>query len=76
MRFLRAAAAEVVGLFVGDWVQTLVSMAILAVGWFVLSRIHVNGIAFVIAVALAVQLAYATTLEARHRARPGPTSQS
>lgn len=69
MKFLRAAAAEVIGLFVGDWVQTGVSIGILAIGWFVLSRVHVAGIAFVIAVALAAQIVYATTLEARQRAR-------
>jgi hypothetical protein len=69
MRFLRAAASEVIGLFVGDWAQTLVSIGILGIGWFVLSRIHVDGIAFVIAIALAAQLVYATTLEVRQRAR-------
>ena len=69
MRFLRAAALEVVGLFVGDWAQTAVSISILGIGWFVLSRVHVAGIAFVIAIALAAQIVYATTLEARQRAR-------
>lgn len=68
MRFLRAAAAEVIGLFVGDWAQTAVSIGILGIGWFVLSRVHVAGIAFVIAIALAAQIVYATTLEARQRA--------
>jgi len=71
VRFLRAAAAEVVGLFVGDWVHTLVSIAILALGWFVLSRFQVEGLAFVVALALAAQLVYATTLEARARDRRG-----
>ena len=69
MRFLRAAASEVIGLFVGDWAQTLVSIGILGLGWFALSRVHVDGIAFLIAFALAAQLVYATTLEARQRAR-------
>ena len=69
MRFLRAAVAEVIGLFVGDWAQTAVSVGILGIGWFVLSRVHVAGIAFVIAIALAAQIVYATTLEARQRAR-------
>ena len=68
MRFLRAAAGEVIGLFVGDWAQTAVSVGILGVGWLLLSRIHVNGIAFLIPVALAAQIVYATTLEARQRA--------
>ncbi|MEA2656500.1 MAG: hypothetical protein QOI23_1865 [Chloroflexota bacterium] len=69
MRFLRAAGAEVLGLFVGDWAQTLVSIAILALGWFLLSRFNIAGLGFVVALALAVQLVYATTLEARERAR-------
>jgi hypothetical protein len=71
MRFLRAAAAEVVGLFVGDWAQTLVSIAILALGWFLLSRFNITGLGFMVALALAVQLVYATTLEARARDRRG-----
>jgi hypothetical protein len=61
----------VIGLFVGDWAQTAVSVGILGIGWFVLSRVHLNGIAFVIAIALAAQIVYATTLEARQRARRG-----
>ena len=68
MRFLRAAVAEVIGLFVGDWAQTGVSVGILGIGWFVLSRVHVAGIAFLIAIALAAQIVYATTREARERA--------
>lgn len=68
MKFLRAAVAEVIGLFVGDWAQTGVSVGILGIGWFVLSRVHVAGIAFLIAIALAAQIVYATTLEARERA--------
>ena len=71
MRFIRTAGARVVGLFVGDWVQTGVSVAILALGWFVLSRVQIEGAAFVVAVALAAQLVYATTLEARARDRRG-----
>jgi hypothetical protein len=67
MKFLRAAVAEVIGLFVGDWTQTAVSIGILGIGWLLLSRVHVNGIAFVIGVALAAQIVYATTLEARQR---------
>jgi len=68
VRFVRAAVAEVIGLFVGDWAQTAVSVGILGIGWFVLSRVHVAGIAFLIAIALAAQIVYATTLEARQRA--------
>jgi hypothetical protein len=68
MSFLRAAVAEVIGLFVGDWAQTAMSVGILGIGWFLLSRFHTAGIAFLIPVALAAQIVYATTLEARQRA--------
>ena len=39
MRFLKAAASELIGLFVGDWLQSAVIVAILAVGWFAVSRL-------------------------------------
>jgi hypothetical protein len=68
MRFLKAAAAEVIGLFVGDWTQTVVSVVILAAGWLVLGRIRQSGLGFIVALALAIQLVFATTLEARRRA--------
>jgi len=63
--FLRAAVDAVVGLFVGDWIQTMVSVAILGFGWLALSRLHILGMAFVLCVALAVQLVLATAAEAR-----------
>jgi hypothetical protein len=65
LRFVRAAVDEVVGLFVGDWTQTAVSVAILALGWLALSRLHMTGLAFVLCVALGVQLVLATAAEAR-----------
>ena len=65
MRFIRAAVDEVIGLFVGDWIQTFVSVAILGLGWWALSRLHITGLAFVLCVALAVQLVLATAAEAR-----------
>ena len=69
MRFIRSAVSEVIGLFVGDWAQTAVSVGILAVGWLLLSRAHVVGLGFVVVVALAAQLIYATMLEARQTAK-------
>ena len=65
MRFLRGAVDEVVGLFVGDWTQTIVSVAILGIGWLALSRLHILGLAFLLCIALAVQLVLATAAEAR-----------
>lgn len=66
---MRAAVDEVIGLFVGDWTQTAVSVAILGLGWLALSRLHVMGLAFVLCVALAVQLVVATAAEARRTRR-------
>ncbi len=68
MNFVKAALAEVIGLFVGDWTQTIISVVILVAGWFVLSRMHQSGLAFMVALALAAQLVLATRLEARRRA--------
>ena len=68
MKFLKAAASEVIDLFVGDWTQTIVSVVILAAGWFVLGRVRQTGLGFAIALALAIQLVFATRLEARRRA--------
>jgi hypothetical protein len=67
MKWLRAAATEVIGLFVGDWFQTGVSVAILGAGWLVLPRLHVEGVAYALAIALAVQLILATAAEARRK---------
>jgi hypothetical protein len=68
MNFVKAALGEVIGLFVGDWTQTIVSVVILGAGWFVLGRVHQSGLAFIVALALATQLVFATRLEARRRA--------
>ena len=67
MSFLKAAVDEVVGLFVGDWIQTIVSVGILGLGWLALSRLHILGLAFVLCIALAVQLVLATAAEARRK---------
>lgn len=67
MRFLRAAVNEVVGLFVADWTQTGISVAILALAWLVLSRFHYWPLNFIIPVLIAGQLVYATVIEARRR---------
>ena len=60
---------EVVGLFVGDWMQTFISVAILALGWLALPHVHLYGLAFALAIALAVQLILATAAEARRSRR-------
>ena len=65
MRFLRAALDEVVGLFVSDWTQTGITVAIIAVAWFAVPRLHLAAVAFAFALALAAQLVFATGAEAR-----------
>ena len=67
MSFLRSAASEVIGLFVGDWFQSLTTVVILGIAWLALSRLHIAGLAYVVAVALAVQLILATAAEARRK---------
>ena len=67
MSFLRRAASEVIGLFVGDWVQSLTTVVILGIAWLALSRLHIAGLAYVVAIALAVQLILATAAEARRK---------
>jgi len=65
--FLRSAASEVIGLFVGDWFQSLTTVVILGIAWLALSRLHIAGLAYVVAVALAAQLILATAAEARRK---------
>ena len=40
MRFIRSAGFEVIGLFVADWIQTAVIVAIVAAGWYAISGLH------------------------------------
>jgi ABC-type Co2+ transport system permease subunit len=65
VRFVRATVDEVLGLFVADWIQALVTVVILAAGWVALPRLHSAGLAFVLAAGLALQLVFATVAEAR-----------
>lgn len=67
MRYLRAAGAELLGLFVSDWLETLVILAILVVAWVVLHDRHSTWLGFVVAVALGAQLVYMTVRETRRR---------
>ena len=51
------------------------AVVLLAAGWLVLSRLHVTGLSFLLALALAVQLVFATVTEARRANRKEATSQ-
>lgn len=67
MSFLRAAAARVLGLFVGDWLQSAVVLVIIAAGWFAVSQF--GGAALVVLVVLlAGQLVWFARAEGRRTA--------
>jgi hypothetical protein len=65
VRYVRAAVNEVVGLFVSDWTQALITVVILGLGWLAIARLHLVVLAFALAVALAAQLIFSTGAEAR-----------
>lgn len=65
MKIVRAVIDEVLGLFVSDWIQAAVTLAILAIAWFLIPRFHYAAIAFALGAALGVQLIFATGAEAR-----------
>ena len=78
MSFLRSAAREVIGLFVSDWAQTVVILAIVAAGWLAISVLHITPLAVLIALVLmlAAQHIWFALAEARRTSRPTPPSPS
>ena len=72
MRFLRSAAGEVIGLFVSDWVQTAVILAIVAGGWLAISVVHLAPLAALVGLVLllAAQHVWFALAEARRSAKP------
>ncbi|MGA7913257.1 MAG: hypothetical protein WCC30_17145 [Candidatus Dormiibacterota bacterium] len=68
MRFARSAISEVVGLFVADWVQSAVIVAILASAWFAVSRLGAAALAGLVLL-LAGQMVWFARAEARRTAR-------
>lgn len=67
MKFARSAISEVVGLFVADWVQSAVIVAILAAGWFAVSRLGPAALAGLVLL-LAGQMVWFARAEARRAA--------
>ncbi|MGH7762859.1 MAG: hypothetical protein ACREOM_00380 [Candidatus Dormibacteraceae bacterium] len=64
MSFLRSAVKEVIGLFVADWLQSAVIVAILGAGWLAVSRW--GAVALVgLVLLLAGQLVWFARAEAR-----------
>ena len=64
MNFLRAAGAQVLGLFVSDWVQSAVILVILALGWLAVSKLGAPALVALVLL-LAAQLVWFARAEAR-----------
>jgi hypothetical protein len=64
MNFLRAALREVVGLFVGDWLQSIVIVVILAAGWFAFPKLGTPAVLLLVLL-LAAQMVWFARAEAR-----------
>ena len=64
MSFLRAAVRQVVGLFVGGWLQSVVVLAIVGAGWFAVSRFGAPALMALVAL-LAAQLVWFARAEGR-----------
>lgn len=68
MSFLRAAVRQVVGLFVSDWIQVAVVLAIIAIGWYTVRQ--VGAVAVVVFVVLiAAQLVWFARADGLRRSR-------
>lgn len=64
MKFLRAAGAQVIGLFVSDWVQSAVILVILALGWLAVSKLGAPALVALVLL-LAGQLVWFARAEAK-----------
>ena len=72
MKFLRSAGSELLGLFVADWVQTAVIVAILAAGWYAIAGLHASPVPVLVGlvVLLAGQMVWFAFSEARRSRTP------
>jgi hypothetical protein len=68
LRRLRSAAAELVGLFVTDWLSAVVALAILAGGWALARQVHGAAPGFAMAGALALLVVAEAVLQGRRLA--------
>jgi len=68
VNLLRASVRQVLGLFVGDWLQSVVVLAIIAAGYFAVSRFGMPALILLVLL-LAGQLVWFARAEARKRAR-------
>jgi ABC-type xylose transport system permease subunit len=74
VKFLKSAASQVIGLFVSDWVQTAVIVAIIVAAWYAISGLHATPlpVLIVLVVLLAAQHVWFALAEARRAARTKP----
>ena len=63
----RAAAAEVLGLFVGDWFQAIGILVILALGYALIRLAHAPLLGFPLTLVLAAHLVWTSVRESRDR---------
>lgn len=70
MSFLRAALREVVGLFVSDWVQSGVIVAIVAVGWVAVAKFGAPAVALLVLLLAAQLVWFAQAAGRRERSAP------
>ena len=64
MKILRSAGQAVLGLFVGDWVQSAVVLLIIAAGWLLVSRLGAPALVLLVLL-LAGQVVWFARAEAR-----------
>jgi hypothetical protein len=64
VKFLRSAGAQVIGLFVSDWIQSAVILVILALGWLAVSKLGAPALVALVLL-LAAQLVWFARAEAR-----------
>jgi hypothetical protein len=76
VRFVSSAASEVIGLFVSDWVQTAVILAILAAGWFAVLHVTSGVVLVALVLLLAAQHVWFALAEARRISRSQSPSPS
>jgi hypothetical protein len=75
VKFVRAAASQVLGLFIADWLQTGVIIVILGAGWFAFTKFGAPALVALVAL-LAVQLVWFALAEAEATKRSRQTSPS
>jgi hypothetical protein len=71
LRRLRAGVAEVLELFVGDWLSTALAVLVLLGGWALAQRVHGAAVGFAMAGALALLIVGAAVLQGRARRGAG-----